>query len=210
MKTKDEINIILDMLETLYPDAECMLHYTNNFELLIAVTLSAQTTDKSVNRVTPYLFEKYPTSAHLMVAEGEVVAEILRPIGMHRTKAKNIISLSRDLEENHKGIVPSIYEELIKLPGVGRKTANVVLSVGFGEPALAVDTHVFRVSNRIGIAKASNVLKMELSLMKKIQKTRWSKTHQLLIFHGRNMCQSQNPSCDMCILNQVCEKNGIK
>ncbi len=209
MRTKKDITEILDALEAAYPDAECMLHFSNNFELLIAVALSAQTTDKSVNKVTPLLFSQYSTPELLMSAHLTDVEKILRPIGMHLTKSKNIVALAGELFFNYDGIVPNNYEELIKLPGVGRKTANVVLSVGFGEPAIAVDTHVFRVSNRIGLAKEKNVLSMERALMRKIQKERWSKTHQILIAHGRGVCHAQTPRCDECGIFALCEKNGI-
>lgn len=207
MIKKDNIGQILDLLEKEYPEAECALNHKNIFQLLIAVVLSAQTTDISVNKVTPKLFEKYPTSQELSEANKDDVEVILKRIGMYRTKAKNIINLAKVLNKHHEGMVPEDYDSLIQLPGVGRKTANVVLSVGFGHQRIAVDTHVFRVANRIGLVKEKDVLKTELSLMKRIPENRWSKTHHSLIFHGRNCCSARKPACDICVINALCEKN---
>ena len=165
MIKKEEIEKVLDILEETYPDAECALHHQNVFQLIVAVALSAQTTDKSVNQVTPALFEKYPDAEALAAADSEEVAEYIRRIGMYKTKSKNIVSMAKMLVENFGGKVPDTYEELISLPGVGRKTANVVLSVGFGKQRIAVDTHVFRVANRVGLTAEKDVLKTELSLM---------------------------------------------
>ena len=198
------VNEILDRLEKKYPDADCALHHKNVFELLICVVLSAQTTDKRVNMITPDLFARYPDAASLSEADMADVEECIRTIGMYRQKAKNIISLSRILIEKYDGNVPESHEELIRLPGVGRKTANVVMSVGFGHPAIAVDTHVFRVSNRIGLADAENVLDTELQLQEKIPVDRWSKAHHLLIFHGRYTCTARKPKCDDCPLTDIC------
>lgn len=207
MIKKSYINNILDILDEEYPEAECALDYQNVFQLLVAVVLSAQTTDVSVNKVTPKLFEAYPCPEDLAEAESEAVEAILKTIGMYRTKAKNIINLSRDLVYKFASKVPEDYDLLISLPGVGRKTANVVLSVGFGHERIAVDTHVFRVSNRIGLVKEKDVLATELSLMKRIDETRWSKTHHSLIFHGRNCCTARNPKCDSCPILELCERN---
>ncbi len=202
---KEKIKKILDILEETYPEAECALDHKNVFQLLIAVVLSAQTTDKAVNVVTPELFARYPSPDLLASAEISEVEECIKRIGMYHQKAKNIIGLSEIIVEKHSGKVPNEYDELIKLPGVGRKTANVVLSVGFGEQRIAVDTHVFRVSNRIGIAKGADVLKTELSLMKNIPEHRWTKTHHSLIFHGRNICSARKPDCPACPINELCE-----
>lgn len=202
---KEKIKKILDILEETYPEAECALDHKNVFQLLIAVVLSAQTTDKAVNVVTPELFARYPSPDLLAYAEISEVEECIKRIGMYHQKAKNIIGLSEIIVEKHSGKVPNEYDELIKLPGVGRKTANVVLSVGFGEQRIAVDTHVFRVSNRIGIAKGADVLKTELSLMKNIPEHRWTKTHHSLIFHGRNICSARKPDCPACPINELCE-----
>lgn len=203
---KEKVNEILDLLEKEYPDAECALDYDSVFHLLLAVVLSAQTTDVSVNKVTPELFKKYETPKQLAQADEKEVAEIIRTIGMYRTKSKNIINLAKMLVEKYDGIVPELDEELVKLPGVGRKTANVVMAVGFGHQRIAVDTHVFRVSNRIGLVNESDVLKTELALMKTIPENRWTKTHHSLIFHGRRCCTARNPKCDECVIKDLCKK----
>ncbi len=203
---KEKVNEILDLLEKEYPDAECALDYDSVFHLLLAVVLSAQTTDVSVNKVTPELFKKYETPKQLARAGENEVAEIIRTIGMYRTKSKNIINLAKMLVEKYDGIVPESDEELVKLPGVGRKTANVVMAVGFGHQRIAVDTHVFRVSNRIGLVNEPDVLKTELALMKTIPENRWTKTHHSLIFHGRRCCTARNPKCDECVIKDLCKK----
>ena len=202
---KEKVNEILDLLEKEYPDAECALDYDSVFHLLLAVVLSAQTTDVSVNKVTPELFKKYETPKQLAQADEKEVAEIIRTIGMYRTKSKNI-NLAKMLVEKYDGIVPESDEELVKLPGVGRKTANVVMAVGFGHQRIAVDTHVFRVSNRIGLVNEPDVLKTELALMKTIPENRWTKTHHSLIFHGRRCCTARNPKCDECVIKDLCKK----
>lgn len=197
---------MLDLLESEYPEAECALNHGNVFELIVAVALSAQTTDVSVNKVTPILFAKYKNPEELAKANPIEVAEILKSIGMYKTKSKNIVNLAKQLVDEFDGVVPSTYDELIKLPGVGRKTANVVLSVGFLQQRIAVDTHVFRVSNRIGIVKEKDVLKTELALMEAIDESRWSRTHHSLIFHGRNCCQARKPKCETCVIKELCEE----
>ncbi len=202
---KDDIIKTLDILEETYPDAECALDHRNVFELLVCVVLSAQTTDKSVNRISPELFAKYPDAQALSEADQAEVEEILHSIGMYRTKAKNIISLAKELVLRYDGKVPGTYEELVDLPGVGRKTANVVLSVGFGVQRIAVDTHVFRVVNRIGLVHEKDVLKTELALMECIPEDRWSRTHHSLIFHGRNICDARKPRCKECPLADICQ-----
>lgn len=207
MLKKNQIPAVLDALEKEYPDAECALDHQNIYQLLIAVVLSAQTTDVSVNKVTPSLFEAYPTPETLSKAKNEDVEVMLKTIGMYRTKARNIINLTKQLCEKYGGSVPHDYDALVSLPGVGRKTANVVLSVGFGEQRIAVDTHVFRVSNRIGLVKAKDVLSTELSLMKRVPKERWSRTHHSLIFHGRQCCSARNPKCEQCCIRELCERN---
>ena len=207
MLKKNQIPAVLDALEKEYPDAECALDHQNIYQLLIAVVLSAQTTDVSVNKVTPSLFEAYPTPEALSNARQEDVELVLKTIGMYRTKARNIINLTKQLCEKYDGSVPHDYDALVSLPGVGRKTANVVLSVGFGEQRIAVDTHVFRVSNRIGLVIAKDVLSTELSLMKRVPKERWSRTHHSLIFHGRQCCSARNPKCEQCCISELCEKN---
>lgn len=204
VKEKD-ISEILDILEQSYPDAECALHHKNVFQLIVAVALSAQTTDKSVNQVTPALFERYPDAETLAEADVEEVSEYIKRIGMYRTKAKNIVAMAQKLCADFGGQVPDNYDDLISLPGVGRKTANVVLSVGFGQQRIAVDTHVFRVANRIGLVCEKDVLKTELALMDRIPEERWSRTHHSLIFHGRQCCDARKPKCDSCPIVSYCE-----
>ena len=205
MLEKDKIKEVLDRLEETYPDAECALHHQNVFQLIVAVALSAQTTDKSVNVVTPALFERYPDADALAAADVEEVSEYIKRIGMYKTKAKNIVGMAQKLVSDYGGQVPEDYDALVSLPGVGRKTANVVLSVGFGHQRIAVDTHVFRVANRIGLVHEKDVLKTELSLMERIPEERWSRTHHSLIFHGRQCCDARKPKCDDCPINTLCE-----
>ena len=202
---KDKIKEVLDRLEETYPDAECALHHQNVFQLIVAVALSAQTTDKSVNVVTPALFERYPDADALAAADVEEVSEYIKRIGMYKTKAKNIVGMAQKLVSDYGGQVPEDYDALVSLPGVGRKTANVVLSVGFGHQRIAVDTHVFRVANRIGLVHEKDVLKTEISLMERIPEERWSRTHHSLIFHGRQCCDARKPKCDDCPINTLCE-----
>ena len=206
MVKNEDINIILDRLEENYPDAECALVHQNVYQLIVAVALSAQTTDKSVNLITPALFERYPNAEALALAEIPEVEEYIRRIGMYKTKAKNIVGMAKALVEKHGGQVPEDYDALVALPGVGRKTANVVLSVGFGHQRIAVDTHVFRVSNRIGLVAEKDVLKTELALMDRIPEERWSKTHHSLIFHGRQCCDARKPRCEECSIKEWCEE----
>ncbi len=208
--TDAEITEVLDSLKKQYPDAGCALDYDSIFHLLVAVVLSAQTTDVSVNKVTPMLFSKYKTPSALASASEEDVIEIIKSIGMYKTKSKNIIGLAKILTNQYNQEVPKSDEELMKLPGVGRKTANVVMSVGFGEQRIAVDTHVFRVSNRIGLANAKDVLTTEKQLMQNVPKERWTQTHHLLIFHGRRCCTARNPSCDTCAVRKYCKYDRLK
>lgn len=205
MLEKDKIKEVLDKLEEAYPEAECALHHQNVFQLIVAVALSAQTTDKSVNVVTPALFERYPDAEALAAAEAPEVSEYIKRIGMYKTKAKNIVGMAQKLVSDYDGQVPEDYDALVSLPGVGRKTANVVLSVGFGHQRIAVDTHVFRVANRIGLVHEKDVLKTELSLMERIPEERWSRTHHSLIYHGRQCCDARKPKCDDCPINMLCE-----
>lgn len=207
--SKKEIIQILNKLHTEYPDAECALVHQNLYQLIVAVVLSAQTTDKSVNKISSSLFEAYPTPADLAAADQEDVISIIKTIGMYKTKSKNIIALAKELQERFNGQVPEEYDDLISLPGVGRKTANVVMAVGFGKQRIAVDTHVFRVTNRIGLVAEKNVLKTELALMETLPEERWSEAHHSFIFHGRNCCSARNPQCDTCVINDLCQKKGV-
>lgn len=201
---KEENKEILNILENSYPDATTELNYSNPFELLIATILSAQCTDKQVNKVTEVLFKKYPTAYHIAKLTPEELGKEVKSCGFYKTKAENIVKTCNILISQYAGKVPETMEELTKLPGVGRKTANVVLSNAFGHPAIAVDTHVFRVSNRIGLANSEDVLKTEHQLMEAIPKERWSKAHHWLILHGRRVCKARKPLCDKCELTKHC------
>lgn len=211
MITEERTEAILNALAEAHPDARPELDFTNPFELLIATILSAQCTDKQVNRVTPALFRDHPNAASIAAMTEEELAGYIRPCGFFNTKAKHILSACRDIVERFSGEVPNTREGLESLAGVGRKTANVVLSNAFDIPAIAVDTHVFRVSNRIGLANASTVEKTEVQLMERIPQDKWSIAHHWLIFHGRRVCSAQRPKCDECTINELCgyykEKN---
>ena len=207
--TPAEVTEILDLLRKEYPEATCALDFGTTFQLLISVVLSAQTTDVSVNKVTPGLFAKYPDAFALAKAGQDDVIELIRTIGMYKTKSKNIIRLAQDLCEKHNGIVPEDYDALVALPGVGRKTANVVLAEGFGHQKIAVDTHVFRVSNRIGLAAEKDVLKTEYALMDILPEDRWTEAHHTIIFHGRRCCSARKPECDRCPIASLCRKVGL-
>ena len=199
---------IIENLNRLYPDAHCELNHKDSFELLIAVVLSAQTTDVSVNRVTPALFEKYPDALSLSEASEEDVMRLIHSIGLYKNKSRNIINLAKELVKRFDGEVPSKREELESLPGVGRKTANVVLSNCFDYPAFAVDTHVSRVSKRLMIArKEDDVLTIEKKLMKFFPRNCWSRLHHQFIFFGRYKCKAKNPECTDCPFRDSCRKD---
>ena len=199
---------IIENLNRLYPDAHCELNHKDSFELLIAVVLSAQTTDVSVNRVTPALFEKYPDAISLSEASEEDVMRLIHSIGLYKNKSRNIINLAKELVKRFDGEVPSKREELESLPGVGRKTANVVLSNCFDYPAFAVDTHVSRVSKRLMIArKDDDVLTIEKKLMKFFPRNCWSRLHHQFIFFGRYNCKAKNPECTDCPFRDSCRKD---
>ncbi|OEF96482.1 endonuclease III [Desulfuribacillus alkaliarsenatis] len=204
-KKQAQVLKILDKLEQMYPDAKCELEHTNAFELLIATILSAQCTDQRVNEVTKSLFVKYKSPADYTRVEAEEIAEDIYGLGLYKNKSKAIKKTAHILVEEHNGEVPSERIALEKLPGVGRKTANVVLSNAFGVPAIAVDTHVFRVSNRLGLAASDNVLETEQQLMTIIPKGRWSQAHHQLIFHGRRICYARKPNCSQCQLADLCQ-----
>ena len=199
------INAIIEKLELLYPDAKCELFYSNVFELLVATILSAQSTDKKVNEITEELFVEYNRPEDFAALNIGDLENKIKKIGLYRNKAKHIKAMSEILLNDYSGEVPNNYTDLIALPGVGRKTANVVLSNGFGQPAIAVDTHVFRVANRIGLAKSDNVLETEKQLMNSISKDKWSLTHHLLIWHGRRICHARNPQCQICSISPYCD-----
>ena len=205
-----QIPEIMDRLETMHPEAACALDFGTHFQLLSAVMLSAQTTDVSVNKVTPVLFEKYPTPEAMAEADPLDVQEIIKTIGLYKNKSKNIVALSKMLVSDYDGEVPGNYDDLVRLPGVGRKTANVVLAEGFGKSRIAVDTHVFRVSNRIGLTCAKDPTGVEEGLMERLPEEQWSRAHHLLIFHGRKVCHARKPDCSNCLLADLClyNRNG--
>ncbi|MBS2969372.1 endonuclease III [Metabacillus sp. KIGAM252] len=209
MLTKIQMREALDTMGELFPDAHCELVHANPFELVIAVALSAQCTDVLVNKVTKNLFQKYKKPEDYLAVSLEELQEDIRSIGLYRNKAKNIRNLCAILLEQYNGTVPMERDELIKLPGVGRKTANVVVSVAFGVPAIAVDTHVERVSKRLGFCRwKDSVLEVEKTLMKKIPVEEWSDTHHRLIFFGRYHCKAQAPKCAECPLLHMCREGG--
>lgn len=195
---------ILSRLSETYPDAKCALEHESPFQLLIATILSAQCTDKRVNIITARLFPKCPTPAHFVALTQAELEQEIRDCGLFRDKARNIRETCRLLLERHGGEVPDRMEDLVKLPGVGRKTANVVLSNAFGVPAIAVDTHVFRVANRLGLATADDVLETEKQLMARIPREQWSQAHHWLIHHGRSLCHARGPRCAECPLLALC------
>ncbi|MDR0854625.1 MAG: endonuclease III [Clostridiales Family XIII bacterium] len=207
--TKNEIAEVMDRLEVAYPDAECALVHGSVFELIVAVALSAQTTDVSVNKVTPELFRRWPTPEALASANPDEVAEVIRTIGMYKTKSKNIVGLAQKIAYEFGGEVPADFSLLTSLPGVGRKTANVVLAVWFGEDRIAVDTHVFRVSNRIGLVSEPTPDKVEVALTKKLPKGTLAKSHHCLIWHGRRICHARKPDCANCTIEDICLKKGL-
>lgn len=194
---------ILTKLQEMYPDAGPELNFTNPYETLIATMLSAQCTDKQVNKVTPAVFARYPDAAAMAQATVEELHPMVKSCGF-KSKASNIIAACKLIVEKHGGEIPGTREELVALPGVGRKTANVVLANAFKVPALAVDTHVFRVSNRLGLAEADNVEDTEQQLMRAIPKKDWMDAHHWLIWHGRRVCKAQRPLCDTCPLRDMC------
>lgn len=196
---------VLDILSEVYKGATCGLNFNSTFELLISTILSAQCTDERVNLVTKELYKEYNTPQAFITLTEEQLGEKIKSCGFYKNKSKNILGCCKMLLEKYDGKVPNTMEELIKLPGVGRKTANVVLSNAFGIPAIAVDTHVFRLANRIGLAKGKTVEEVEEKLMKNIPKNMWSDAHHYLIWHGRKICNARKPKCDECPIVQYCE-----
>jgi len=201
----ERANKILDILEKAHPEATCALHYRNPYELVMATILSAQCTDERVNQVTPSLFARYPTAQALAAARPEDVEEIIRPTGFYRAKTRSLLGCARALGAEHGGEVPRSMAAMVKLPGVGRKTASVVLGHVYDiAEGIAVDTHVLRVSNRLGIAKGDDPLEVERQLMAIIPRERWTRTTDLLIFHGRKICIARRPLCGECPVFALC------
>lgn len=203
--SKKQIKEVLNILYETHPNAQCELNYNTPFELLVSTILSAQATDKKVNEVTARLFKKYNTPFQFVELSQEQLELEIKEIGLYKNKAKNILAMCAALIKDHNGIVPADKEQLMKLAGVGNKTANVVISNAFNIPAMAVDTHVFRVSNRIGLTNAKTVEATEEQLMKAVPKVDWIKTHHTLIFHGRRICKAIKPNCEECPINMQCK-----
>lgn len=205
LKSKEEVQYILDEIEKIFPNASCELNYHNIYELIVAVSLSAQTTDKAVNLVTPALFSKYPDVYALASGNPDEVQTYIKTIGLSYNKSRNIVAMAKMVVEKYHGEIPNTQEELESLPGVGRKTANVVLTEGYKIPRIPVDTHVDRVSKRLGIVEeTASVLNVEITLMSLIEEERWHKAHHLLLFMGRYKCLARSPKCDDCFYKDKC------
>lgn len=204
IREKERISKILVNLKEMYPNVTTALHYKNPFELLVATILAAQCTDKRVNKITEGLFKKYKGPQDFAKANQRELEQDIKECGLFRNKSKNIIGTAKKILNEHNCQVPATLEELIELPGVGRKTANVILANAYSIPAFAVDTHVYRLAHRLGLSDKKDVLGVEKDLMKKVPKDLWIKTHHRLIYHGRNVCKARNPMCDTCKLNKWC------
>lgn len=209
---KKNLPLVIEEIDKLYDNPKCELVFNSNYELLISVILSAQCTDKRVNQVTSELFKNYNTPYKMITLSQVELEEKIRPCGFFHNKAKHILECSRDLVKKYNGEVPSSKTSLKQLAGVGEKTANVVLSVGFNIPAIAVDTHVFRVSKRIGIANGKDEREVQKDLERNIPKEKWIKFHYSLVLHGRYVCKARNPECEKCKISSVCKsfKNNKK
>ena len=199
----DKYEKIFQDLKSRFQIARCELNFSNNYELIVAVILSAQCTDKRVNLITPALFEKYPTVFDLAEADQNELIEIIRSCGFYNNKSTNLIKMAKDVVGRFNGEIPSDFDDLTSLAGVGRKTANVVMSVAFGKNAIAVDTHVFRVANRLGI-KSKTPLECELKLQKLFKENEWSDLHYFLVLFGRYVCKAKKPSCESCEFQEIC------
>jgi len=203
---EQKIKNILNILDEHYPDVKVALHYSNPLELLVATILSAQCTDERVNQITPYLFKKYPTAKDYATADLKTLEEDIKPTGFYKNKAKHIKECCQVLVEKYNGQVPANLEVLTKLPGIGRKTANVVLGNAFDMPGIVVDTHVRRVANRLGLTKHQDPLKIEKDLMQLIPKEKWTKFSLQLTWHGRRICKARKPQCNKCPLHKWCDE----
>ncbi len=206
---KRRMQEVLKILWREYPEAECSLKFETPFQLLVATMLSAQCTDDRVNQVTPGLFRAYPGAGEMAQADLKSIESLIRSVNFYKNKAKALFETSRLLVENYHGEVPPKLDELVKLRGVGRKTANVVLGVGFGVPSLVVDTHVGRLSRRMGFTKSSDPEKVELELVKIVPRENWTEYAHLLIAHGRKVCTARKALCELCPVQQYCPKVGV-
>lgn len=210
MTKKEKSDRILSILEDTYKDTTTALNYNSPFQLLVSTMLAAQSTDVRVNIVTKDFFAQYPDARSMARLTIPEIEEWIKTVGLYKSKAKNLAATCKILAEKFDGDIPATREELVELPGVGRKTANVVLSIAKDFPAIAVDTHVFRVSNRLGLAKANDVLKTEMQLMKNIPQEKWSAAHHWLIWHGRKVCKARNPLCEICQVKKYCKYYNTK
>ncbi|HMP58097.1 MAG TPA: endonuclease III [Gemmatales bacterium] len=200
---------VVQALARLYPEARCALRHENPVQLLVATILSAQCTDERVNKVTPTLFQRYPDAAAFASADRRELEGLIQSTGFFRNKAKNIVACCQELVARHGGAVPADLEELVRLPGVGRKTANVVLGDCFGIPGIVVDTHVKRLSRRLGLTRATDPEKIEQELMPLVPPEEWTNLGHRLIFHGRAVCQARSPRCEACALAEICPRVGV-
>lgn len=201
---------IADELFRLYPQPECALTHEDAFQLAVATILSAQCTDERVNMVTPVLFKKYPTAKKMTLASQEDIEEIIKSTGFFRNKAKNILGFARAIVGDYGGVVPNELDELVKLPGIGRKTANVVLGTAYGiASGVVVDTHVTRLSNRMGLTESEDAVKIERDLMQLLPQERWINFSHAMIWHGRRVCNARKPNCAECTLAKICPRVGV-
>lgn len=212
-ETKDQIRErarkIIKVLRGIYPDLRCALHYETPFQLLVATILSAQCTDKQVNRITPALFKRFPDASAMSKAAILDIEELIHSTGFYKNKAKNIQGAALKMIQDYQGEVPGVLEELVKLPGVGRKTGNVVLGYGFGIPGLTVDTHMIRLNQRLGLTKQRDPVKIEFALMPLVSQSEWTNYSTLIITHGRRRCFARKPDCEHCEIQNLCPKNGL-
>jgi endonuclease III len=201
---------IYERLSREHPDAKCALDHRNPYELIVATILSAQCTDKRVNMVTPALFEKYPDSARMAAANPEELQEMIKSTGFFRNKTKSLLGMAAKVSDLHGGTIPSTMEQLVELPGVGRKTANVVLGNAFGrDEGVVVDTHVSRLSQRLALSRETDPVKIEQDLMQLFSKTQWTMLSHLLISHGREICDARRPLCERCVVNDLCPSSRV-
>lgn len=205
---QDRVGKIFSRLGASYPDAHCELEHTGPFQLLAATILSAQCTDRNVNRATPALFKAWPTAAALAKARTAAVETRIKGLGLYRVKARSLVGMAQALMRDHGGEVPRTMEELVRLPGVGRKTANVVLSNAFGLPGLAVDTHVLRLGKRLGLFKTDDPVRAEAALSAQLPPKQWGQASHLLIWHGRRLCKARHPQCPECPVKDLCPSAG--
>ena len=210
MRKKERVLLAVKTLEKLYPDAICSLDYKDAFQLLIATRLSAQCTDKRVNMVTPNLFKEFPTAEKMASADIKRVEELIKTCGLYKTKAKDLVEIGKALVENYDGIVPDSIEELTKLSGVGRKTANLVCGDIYGKPAVVTDTHFIRICNRLGFVDTTNPLQVEREMRKLLPPEKSNDFCHRTVLFGRDICIARVPKCDKCSLNQICPKKGLK